>query len=1302
MKALRKDFFREIRHSLSRFLSILILVALAVAFLSGLKSTAPDMKQTCDHYLDGQQLMDAQILSTLGLTREDIALLRRQPGVETVEPAFILDAYARTDSVDLVTKLYSLPEELNRLSLTAGRMPESDLECVVDKALLEKTGLALGDSLQFETSGDLEDALTKERRTVVGVVRSPLYISPERGSSSLGTGQVGAFAYLPKSAFALDFYTAAFLKLEGAEDLLAFSPEYKGLTEPVLDALEPLGKERAKLRRESLVEEGNDKLTDAERELAEAKAEAEQELSDAWEELTDARRDLDKGWRELRDAEETLKTETADAERELAEGEQELADALQELNDGEQEYSDGLLELQDGRREYEDGLAEFEEGKQEYEGGLAEFEEGRQEYEKGKKELDHGWSELDGAIWQFNQGEARLAKAKEELEQGELEYQKGLSTFDRSLQKSFQIDSALALREALNQEVDSGNTHGQIDSALQTQKELIENRKKQLLADAQLESIEAAKDKVQELKAAIQALESGQKIALAEDPPVPDPPAPTLDELKTQLSSLEELIATHQQLEEAAAKLPQDANALQAQLNLGYSEIENARKALDAGRAEYEAGVQKLAESEELIDEALYELRAGQKKLDEAKEELDEAEAKLKDAKEEVDKGQQELDEAKAELEDGERELQEARVDLDQGWADYQQGLLDLEDGRRELKEQVADAKKEIADARKELQDGETEYQDGLTEYEEGKQEAEEKIADAEDKIGDARRKLADIGDSEWFILGRDVSPGYLGFGQDADRMANLASVFPLLFFLVAALVCLTTMTRMVEEQRVQIGSLKALGYSRWAISKKYLGYGFLPALIGGILGLAIGFTLFPKMIFTAYQIMYEVPDIELSIYPGISLGSLLAAVGCTTLSSLAACLSALRETPAALMRPKAPKAGKRVLLEYIRPLWRHMSFNHKVTARNLLRYKKRFLMTVFGIGGCTALIIAGFGLRSSLLTTMGVQYDEIFRYTAQVATSENLLPQERADIEGYIQGSGDIVDSLSCRISTITAESKSYNTSAYLEVVDPQAIARFVNIRDYHSGKAIPFPEEGVIIDQKLAELLDLSVGDRFIADGDGRVELTVAAINENYLAHFIYLSPAYYEAVFHEALKPNAYLLTLESADSELCDRVFTDMMALHGVQAASRMLSTRDTYMSAMERIDFVVVIVILSAAALALVVLYNLSNINMTERKRELATIRVLGFYDKEVSAYVNRENAVLTVFGILFGIFAGRLLHLWLVKSVEIDLMMFGRKTDPMAFLWAALLTLLFSAVVALLSHRKMKKIDMVESLKSAE
>ena len=1206
--AMQKDFWREIQHTRSRFFSIMILVALSVAFLSGLKATAPDMKRTGDDYLDSLHLADIQVLSTLGLTDDDITSLRAQDKVEDAEGEYVIDAFASSDSLDAVVKVLSLTGRgINEVLLRDGRMPERADECVVEENMLSLMSISIGDTITLTPGDDLSDALSQNTYTVVGTVRSPVYLAVERGTSTLGSGTVKAYLYLPREAFTLDYYTAAYVRVSGAAEMTAFYSDYDDYIDAVIDELEPFGDARAQLRHDDLVDEATEKLDDAQKELDDAKAEADEKLGDAQKELSDARRKLDDGWKDYYD------------------GQQELKDARVELDDAKIELDDGEMQYLNGMEEYEDALDEYEKGRAEYEDGLAQYEDGVKELESGEKELAAGRRQLESGERQLEE----LAKTVTDALAAAGSPYGGAP--EKLLEDLGRGDSAAiaATDGALN------NMRAQITGGIAKAQSKIDEMQDQLV------TVNTAIDQLSQIPPEYMTPEQKQMLA----------------EAQAAKPQLEAGIATAQ-----ATKAELEENL--SQLNsISASSLAASKRELDDGWDEYYAG------------EA--ELDAGRKELRDAKMELDDAKAQL--------------DDAPAQLADAKKELSDARKKLDDGWKDYYDGEA-----------QYADGVKELSDAYTELTDGERDYRKGLREYADGKAEADEKIADAQEKITDARRKVADIDSCEWYIFSRSYNPGYTGFGQDADRMANLASVLPIIFFLVAALVCLTTMTRMVEEQRVQIGALKALGYSRLAISWKYIGYGLLPSLVGGVLGLVIGYILFPKMIFTAYQIMYQMPDIELHAYTDISLFSVLAAVACTTVATLWACLATLRETPASLMRPRTPKAGKRVFLEYIKPLWRRMSFIHKVTARNLFRYQKRFWMTVIGIGGCTALIIAGFGMRSSLLFTMSRQYDELFHYSAQVTLADNALPEERAAVEDFLAGDERIVSYVPCEASSATVVTPSYSTTAYVEVMASDEIGKVVDLFDYKSGDPITMGDEGVYIDQKLSELLKVSVGDTFFLDGDVRGDVTVAGIYEHYTGHFIYMTPGYYENALHADGEPNAYLLNFTSDDTDTCNAIFEKLLDMSGVATTSRMRDTQDTYMHSMERVDFVVVIIILAAAALAMVVLFNLSNINITERQRELATIKLLGFYDGEVSAYVYRENIVLTLFGILLGCFMGHWLHIYLVRSTEIDLMMFGRQTAPSAYVYAAILTALFSLLVNVLAHFKMKKIDMVESLKSAE
>ena len=1107
---LTTDAVREIRHTLSRFLSILVLAALAVAFLAGLRATAPDMKYTADRYYDRTGFMDGWVLSTLGLTQEDLDALSAADGVEDVEGAWSVDATA----VDCIVSVRSLPERLNLLEVKRGRLPEAPNECVTEGLLLVELGLEVGDTLELTLEEENEGDLTRTSYTIVGVVNCPLYVGTDRGTSSLGSGSVDAFLFVPGENFTYDYYTAAYFTGEGLKELDSYGDEYEDRAEALLDSLDPLGSERAEIRYETLIGDAQTELDEAQAELDDARAEADQELADGRRELDDARKELDQGWADYREGRDTLDRELADADRELADAARKLNDAQAELDDGRAQYEDGLAQYREGLAQYEDGLAR-------YQSGLAQHQAGLAEYERNK-------AVLDGQQAQVNEG---LAQYEAALKQAE-----GTPAYE-------QVLSQLAEQKA------------QLDRA-------------------------------------------------------------------------------------------------QAQLDAGYTQLAPVKTQLDGARAE----------------------------LDGSKAVLDGSKA--------------ELDSAKAVLDETERQLAQAEREIAGGWRDYRSGQAELAQAR-------GDGERELADALDKLEDGEAEYADGLKEYEDGKAEADGKIADAQQRLDDARDELDQVEECQWYILGRYTNVGFVSFAQDTERVSNLATIFPVIFFLVAALACLTTMTRMVEEQRTEIGALKAMGFSRLSISKKYIGYAFLASLLGGVIGLGVGATLIPAVVANAFGIMYAMPPLEFREQNALCVLSVLAAVACTTGAALWACLSTLMAAPANLMRPKAPKAGKRVFLERIRPVWRRLSFTWKVTMRNLFRYQRRFWMTVIGIGGCTALIVTGFGLHESIFAILNKQFDEISLYDATAGLDGDAAPEELAAVTDYLDGSGMVErwHLTSQTAAEASAGGLAYDVGLYA-IDDFEGFTQFMNLRHRKDGGAVTPPGDGVILTEKLSELLEVEVGDTVTIDKDGRVEVRVDDIVEHYVQHNVYLSAACYERLFGEA--PAQNLLLLEYGEGAESDQVSAELMAMDAVTSHSYIAAIRDSFTNSMEAIDYAVVIIILSAAALAFVVLYNLTNINITERVRELATLKVLGFFDKEITAYVYRENVFLTLFGIVLGLVMGRLLHAWLVLTVEVDLVMFGRTAPAYAYVLAAVLTAVFSVMVNVAAHFKLKKVDMVESLKTVE
>lgn len=1098
---LTTDAVREIRFTFSRFLSILVLSALAVAFLAGLRTTAPDMEYTADNYYDRTHLMDGYVISTLGLVDDDLTALSQAEGVSAVEGSWTLDATAE----DAVVAVRSLPETLNLLEVTEGRLPQADDECVTETMLLTKLGLSVGDTLILTLDGDNADSLMRMEYTIVGVADSPLYVGTDRGSSTLGSGSVDAYVYIPKGNFDLDYYTEAYFTFDGLAELDSYGDEYEDQLDAYLDSLDPLAEERAQLRHDTLVGDAQAELDDARQELDDARQEADQELADAQAELADARQELDDGWAEYYDGQDTL-------DREIRNGRQELDDAREELEQAQTDLDDGQEQYQEGLDKYQDGLAQYEQGLADYEDGLAQYNANKDTLDQQQAQVDEGYAQYEAALAPYV----------------------GTPYYD------------MAVAQAAEQ--------------------------------------------------------------------------------KAQL------------------------DAAQEQLDQGYAQLEEA-----------------------------------QTELDQAKAVLDETKATL--------------DESKATLDETARQFADAQQTIDDGWAEYNDGLATLEREERA-------GRQELADALQKLQDGEAEYADGLQEYEDGKAEADEKIAGAEAELADAQAQVDDIEDCEWYVLGRNTNSGVVGYAQDAERVGNLANVFPVIFFLVAALACLTTMTRMVEDQRTQIGALKALGFSRFAISQKYIGYAFWASLLGGVIGLLVGCTLIPAVIANAFNIMYNIPSLQFKVQPVVCVLAVLAAVVCTTGAALWACLSTLMDTPANLMRPKSPKPGKRVFLEYIRPVWRRLSFTWKVTMRNLFRYQRRFWMTVIGIGGCTALIVTGFGLHESIFDILDKQFDEISLYDATVGLEDHATQTQLEQVTAYLDGETGVERYLECYQGTVDASVDGVPAkNAYLFVVDDlDTFTQFIDLRHRTDDQPVELADDGVVITEKLSEMLEVQAGDTITLElDDQRVQATVTDIVENYVYHYVYLTETCYEALFGERAEMNTILVAYaDGVGQSESDTVSSDLMVMDAVASYSYIATIRDSFTDSMNAINYAVVIIILAAAALAFVVLYNLTNINITERIRELATLKVLGFYDREITAYVYRENIFLTLFGIVLGLVLGRFLHAWMVVTVEVDLVMFGRTAPPYAYVLAAALTVVFSVVVNIAAHFKLKKVDMVESLKTVE
>lgn len=1065
----RKDFYMEIRKSMGRFLSIFFIVALGVSLFVGISATRPDMILSGDRYNDEQKLMDIKVVSTYGLTDDDLASIERLPAIESAIGSYSTDVLCEADENMKVLHVMSHTEEMNLVTVTQGRMPENEKECLIDEDFLETADYQIGDRILLisGTEKSLTEQLKDTEFTIVGSGNSPLYYSFDRGSSTIGNGTVNGFLILDAGAFSMEVYTEIYATVEGAEDVRSFTEEYDALLDDATEQIELIQNVRCEVRRNGLAEEAQVLIEDARKELEQNRKDAEQQL-------------------------------------------QENED---KLDAAELELTLGKLQIETGKIGLESGKAQIETNKAQLESGRAQIESAKQELEEGKKEL-----EQTKAL--YEQIMSPLREEKEKLEQQLAQWEEEI---------------------------------GQLE---------------------------------------------GEAQAIAQN---------TIDSLRSTLQTVNDRITS------AASQ---------------YEE-------------EIQAGEKKIAESEALIGEKEAELAAAEKELAEAEKKL-------------------------------------------------------------------AASEKELNDSDSQIQAGEKEIQSGQRELEAARKEMESQLAEGEDKIAEAENEIGAIDLPVWYVFDRSAIPEYSGYEDNAARIAALSIVFPSVFFLVAAMISLTTMTRMVEEQRVQIGTMKALGYSNLSIMKKYLSYALLATVGGSVFGVLLGEKIFPYVIISAYYmtVYTHLPYILIPYEFGYGIAATLVASLCTGGATFLACYRELFAQPAILMRPEAPKVGKRTWIERIPFVWTRLNFSWKSSLRNLFRYKKRFFMTLFGIGGCMGLLMVGFGLRDSITSISDHQYGELQLYDNSVFLSESMSGEEQERMHTYLEENDRIDACLTVRMASVTAEQDEEEVDVYLTVIgDTKEAERFFVFRDRRSGKGYTLTEKGIILTEKTASLLGVRAGDQITLSGEGQKDkkVTVTAVCENYAGHYAYMTEELYGALYGEEPYHNTVLLKAkqETTEKEL-EEIGEEILKFDGVLNIQYTSNLKGQLESMLVALDKVMIVLIIVAGMLSFVVLYNLNNINITERRRELATLKVLGFFDLEVANYVYRENILLTLLGVLAGCFVGRFLHYFTIVTVEVDMAMFGREVSLFSYAMCALFTIGFSAFVNWIMYFKLKRIDMVESLKSVE
>ncbi len=738
--------------------------------------------------------------------------------------------------------------------------------------------------------------------------------------------------------------------------------------------------------------------------------------------------------------------------------------------------------------------------------------------------------------------------------------------------------------------------------------------------------------------------------------------------------------------------------------------IDEAQEKIDDAQTELD---DKSAEAEEELDKAWQDILDGE-------EEITEHEQEIEDGKEQIAETLGTLREQKSELDKQEAQLNEMEAAMTamvsagqfaEGGMQAQMGMQQIAEGKEQIqagREQIAAAEVELATKEAELLEGEDELEqaktdlaEGREEYEDAKAEFEEEIADAQKKIDDAREELADIEEPDDYVLTRETNIGYACFDNDANIVEAVSNVFPVFFFLVAALICMTTMNRMVEEQRTQIGVLKALGYSNAAIMAKFMFYAGSAATIGALTGLAGGTWLFPKTIWEGYRIMYTMGELTYLFNGWLALLSVLAAILCSVGAAFFSCRYELYSVPANLIRPKAPKNGKRIFLEKITFIWKRLKFLHKVSVRNLVRYKKRFFMMILGISGCTALLVAGFGIRDSVANVADQQYDEVQIYDIGVTFD---TPLTESDMEMMTEQTAGVLAQTAYRYEeSADIDFKGKTKSVYMVIPENvEEITDFINLHT-KQGEAIPYPTVGeAVITAKVAENMGIRAGDEILLrDNDMNViRVRISALCENFVYNYIYLNKeTYREQIGAEPEYKSAYAIVTEDTDLHAAAAFVSDIGDVLSVSVTQDM---RDRISTMMQSMDYIVALIILCAGCLAFIVLYNLTNINITERIREIATIKVLGFYARETADYVFRENLMLTGLGAVVGLLLGKLLHWFIMYNINIDMISFKTYISPLSYGLSLLLTYVFAVFVNGIMFFKLEKINMAESLKSIE
>lgn len=1254
-RALWQDIWKGIWNNKARFLALFAIIMLGTGFFGGISATGPDMLATADRYYQDRKLFDLKVFSSYGIEAEDLTALEEVAGIEA-HPIRMVDTVLEQGDLTLRLFAYDKESAVNDYALVTGRLPEKSGEVALDAELVTASNqIAIGDRISFKGEKPAAGApkLSEGTYEVVGFVNSPLYIERiSRGNTQVGKGALDGFGVVHAAAISGDLFSELYVTFQ--DKLPAYSSDYEKLVEEKTTEVEIALNGRPIERINEIRSEGRKEIFKAEKELESAKA----EIKKAEDDLATARLELDDAWAAYQDN--------------LAKFESEISTAEAELN-----RKQALLDT--GYSQYYKGYAEWEAGTSQYATAKADWDVQKQAL---LSQLDTMIT-LEGLVENpipTPEGEALVEKVQALLD-AEKQVAAAREQMDR-LAESFPVqEENLRAAEAQLQTAETQLAAGY--TALQSQKDVLANRQVQL---AYIQS---------QLQTPYADLTDADKA-----------------QMKSELEAQGEQTLVYQSfLQYLSGTVPVET------VNNAIAQEQSLQTNLQAGIAEQETGLAaettRIQTAKTMLIEQGQQLEAAKraytdnvKTLDTRAQELERAKnILLTEVQASVKSIQTQINTADAQFAAQAQALEEAKAELEKSKQELDAGQAALDEGKVALRNEKVRGENHLASALSQIESGEAEYADGLVKFEAEKTAAEKEIQDAETKLLKARSDLQALEAPVYFVHDRKDSPGYSGYGDNANRITSIAQVFPVFFFLIAALVSFTTMTRMVDEQRTQIGTLKGLGYNNFDISLKFLVYAAAAGITGTVSGLILGYWLFPTLIYNAYSSLYNLPDIQLNQYASYTVIASLVALLCTVGPAILATSRTLKETPASIMRPKAPKQGKRVMLERIPFIWNQINFNGKITIRNLLRYKIRNSITVAGVAGCMSLILTGFAISNSISGLAEIQFSDVMKYDAIVT----LQPDSgRADLASYEVVRGEyagITDHMYSLQETYKADKKGITAQDVNLFVpeDVDTIENFVRLKGRNEEQHLTLGDEGAIISEKLARLLAVGPGDEVVIQDEEEMNyrIPIAAITENYTGHYLYLSRSLYETVFATSFQPNNDLLVLQD-EGQWASAFAAEAMTDENIIMVTFMSVIHEAFKDTLESLDVITLVLIISAAALAFVVLYNLTNINVSERIRELSTIKVLGFFDMEVSLYVYRETFILTLLGILIGFGVGNVLATILLKMVEVDFMLFPISIFPLSYVYSTVLTLLFSMVVMVIMHLKLKQVNMIEALKSVE